>query len=138
MVKTDVDSLIAFVQERMRSCRAIGFPETEHKFAAIAALLRSHGELRETLSRVQRRVHDSAIGASPMFSVEHWKHNAGSEWPEQPDDDSYQAFENCMHPDCALARTALPAAPSRTEGRKKCDGDHAAPICGDAECWHRE
>ncbi len=72
----------------------------------------------ERLVSVQRREHQRAIGAHPMFSVEHWQHNAGQDWPQQPDDDSYQAFENCQHPDCAAARQASvpPVTPPDTVG----------------------
>lgn len=59
--------------------------------------------------RLQRKVHDDAIYAgavAAMFSKAAWEHNAGVDWPHEPDDDSYQAFENCIHPDCVLARSA--------------------------------
>lgn len=62
--------------------------------------------LRELAMRLQRKVHEDAVNANAMFSVEHWKHNAGPEWPHMPDDDSYLFFENCKHPDCVLVLAA--------------------------------
>jgi K+-sensing histidine kinase KdpD len=63
----------------------------------------SRETLRTALEPLARKEHDRAIRANALFSVEHWKHNAGPDWPEKPDDDSFAAFENCKHPLCALA-----------------------------------
>lgn len=63
--------------------------------------------LVELAERLQREKHWQAVYAhatAAMFSKAAWEHNAGPEWPHQPDDDSWQAFENCIHPDCKLAR----------------------------------
>lgn len=57
--------------------------------------------------RLQREKHDQARGAHPMFSVDHWRHNAGKDWPHEPDDGSWELFENCEHPDCKLARSLV-------------------------------
>jgi hypothetical protein len=64
--------------------------------------------LRAALEPIARREHERAVGASALFSVEHWKHNAGQEHPHEPDDDSFIAFENCKHPLCASVRSADP------------------------------
>ncbi len=64
--------------------------------------------LRALVVKLQRRVHDEAVAAAPLFSLAHWEHHADPDWPEQPDDDSYLAFENCVHPDCKIARGCLP------------------------------
>jgi len=75
--------------------------------------------LTRLASDLQRRQHDEAVAASPLFSVLHWKHNAGPDWPEHPDDDSYVAFENCVYPDCKLVRdieVALTSSPDPTPG----------------------
>ena len=66
------------------------------------------GRLLELAQRLQRQVHEQAVHSNAMFSSEHWKHNAGPDWPEQPDDNSYSDFENCVHPDCVLVRSATP------------------------------
>lgn len=47
--------------------------------------------------------HERALNASPLFSTEHWKHNAGHDWPDA-DDGTYLLFENCVHPMCRWAR----------------------------------
>ena len=64
--------------------------------------------LRAAVEPIARREHERAVGANALFSVEHWKHNAGPEHPHEPDDDSYIAFENCKHPLCASVRSADP------------------------------
>lgn len=56
------------------------------------------------LIELARWQHERAVGASPLFSAQHWKHNAGPDWPETPDDDSYIDFTNCVHPACVAAR----------------------------------
>ena len=61
--------------------------------------------LQELTVRLQKQVHNHAICASPLFSVEHWKHHGPDDWPTEPDDDSWLEFENCVNPDCILART---------------------------------
>jgi hypothetical protein len=79
----------------------------------VAALPRvPEPNLLELVTRLQREQHERAVASSPMFSVEHWKHNAGPDWPEKPDDDSYLFFENCQHPDCTLVRTAHAVEPT--------------------------
>ena len=75
------------------------------------------------LQKLQRAQHERALCSSPMFSVEHWKHHAGPEWPELPDDDSYLAFENCKHPDCILALLAV----ERGTAAEKDETDTARP-----------
>jgi hypothetical protein len=62
-------------------------------------------KIAEVLRPFAENEHYRAVGALPLFSKDHWEHNAGSEWPEKPDDDSYQAFENCQHPLCVAARS---------------------------------
>lgn len=57
------------------------------------------------LRAAARHEHERAVGANAMFSVEHWKHNAGQDHPHEPDDDSFIAFENCRHPLCASVRS---------------------------------
>lgn len=74
----------------------------DHLRAEIAA---GSGIPEEVLALI-RLQHYSALGASPLFSVQHWQHNAGPAWPHEPDDDSYIAFENCQHPACKWAREA--------------------------------
>lgn len=64
--------------------------------------------LRQYVQRLQRKVHEQAVASHPMFSTEHWRHNAGNDWPDV-DDASYEAFENCQHEDCVNARVRLPA-----------------------------
>lgn len=71
--------------------------------------------LLEMSARLQRHVHERARASNPLFSVEHWKHGAGDDWPHEPDDDSFNAFENCKHPDCALVRAAASALASKEE-----------------------
>jgi plasmid stabilization system protein ParE len=68
----------------------------------------------ELAQRLQKEVHERAIASSPMFSKAHWEHHAGEDWPQEPDDDSYLFFENCVHPDCVLVRSgdAIQAAPA--------------------------
>jgi hypothetical protein len=66
--------------------------------------------------RHQEREHDHALASHPMFSRAHWEHHAGADWPEEPDDDSYTAFQNCIHPDCVLVREAAEALSSPREG----------------------
>ena len=62
--------------------------------------------LLDLAAKLQREKHEAAVVAHPLFSKAHWEHNAGRDWPEQPDDDSYLAFENCADPDCVLVRSA--------------------------------
>jgi hypothetical protein len=74
--------------------------------------------LRALAGRLQRRVHEEAVHASPMFSRAHWEHNAGADWPHEPDDGSYTLFENCIHPDCRLVLEALvPPVEATQDGR---------------------
>lgn len=63
------------------------------------------------LENLQRREHNRVIynfRTSPMFSVEHWTHNAGPNWHHE-DDDSYTDFDNCLDPGCVLARQLMGA-----------------------------
>lgn len=61
--------------------------------------------LRALARKFQEEAHWNAVRANALFSVEHWKHNAGVDWPHEPDDDSWIAFENCQHPLCVLVRS---------------------------------
>lgn len=78
--------------------------------------------LRQRLEPVARREHYQAVGASALFSVEHWKHNAGPEWPHEPDDDSFTAFENCKHPLCAAVRPDDPVRIGAFDYTENADG----------------
>jgi hypothetical protein len=60
----------------------------------------------DQLLKFAEKVHYEAVGANALFSVEHWKHNAGIDWPDV-DDGSYEAFENCVHPDCKMVREGV-------------------------------
>ncbi len=64
------------------------------------------GEPLDQLVKFAAKVHYEAVGANALFSVEHWKHNAGIDWPDI-DDGSYEAFENCVHPDCKMVREGV-------------------------------
>lgn len=75
---------------------------------------RDGAALRVLASRLQQKEHERAIEGHPMFSVAYWEHHAGPDWPDA-DDDSYQAFENCVHPDCKLVREALLVTGDRRE-----------------------
>jgi hypothetical protein len=92
---------------------------TEHITALEAQNRALRGHLAVLLP-LARRNHEAAIGAHPLFSVDHWKHNAGIDWPQEPDDNSYEAFENCQHPICraALATPGIaPATPTEQPAR---------------------
>jgi hypothetical protein len=65
-------------------------------------------QITQLAYRLQEQEHERALASHPMFSKSHWEHNAGNDWPHDPDDGSYLFFENCVHPDCRLARLALP------------------------------
>ena len=80
------------------------------------------------LLRLQQAEHERALRAHPMFSSAHWQHNAGPDWPEQPDDDSYIAFENCKHPDCVTARQAALSSPPVVEAPQHADLDSRAAV----------
>jgi hypothetical protein len=62
-------------------------------------------QMRMAARSLAELAHWKAVGASPLFSVEHWSHNAGPDWPHEPDDDSYIAFENCQHLACRMVRS---------------------------------
>lgn len=90
------------------------------KHVADVALL--HAEQQEPMRALalwlQRKVHDDAIytcASAALFSGKSYEHNAGVDWPHEPDDDSYLLFENCQHPNCVLVRQAAPVA---SEGQK--------------------
>lgn len=61
-------------------------------------------EQAKSLAALVEDAHVSAVNKHPLFSSEHWEHNAGREWPHSPDDGSFEAFENCIHPACVAAR----------------------------------
>jgi hypothetical protein len=85
--------------------------------------------LRRLAARLQRRVHERAREANPLFSVDHWKHGAGYDWPHDPDDGSYEAFENCKHPDCVLVRDAASALALRHDWSLESPGVYRCSRC---------
>jgi hypothetical protein len=84
------------------------------------------------LARLQMQDHDRAVCANALFSAEHWKHNAGNDWPDV-DDGSFTAFENCVHPDCALVRTALLQAQESQPAQVAQPSNHPACVAGPAD-----
>jgi hypothetical protein len=84
------------------------------------------------LARLQMQDHDRAVCANALFSAEHWKHNAGNDWPDV-DDGSFTAFENCVHPDCALVRTALLQAQDSQPAQAVQPSNHPACVAGPAD-----
>jgi regulator of replication initiation timing len=83
---------------------------------SLTASEQSRETLRTALEPLARKEHDRAVHANALFSVEHWKHNAGPDWPHEPDDDSFAAFENCKHPLCALAASQPAGMTTKPDG----------------------
>lgn len=96
------------------------------------------------LATLAEAEHYRAVGANALFSVEHWQHNAGSEWADV-DDGSYTAFEHCAHPQCKAARSvlaALDASPPSLPTSKagvcgKCGGPHRFDTSVPSHQWNR-
>jgi hypothetical protein len=100
--------------ERERDAEA---DQSHERFLRLTSSEQSRETLRTALEPLARKEHDRAVHANALFSVEHWKHNAGPDWPHEPDDDSFAAFENCKHPICALAASQPAAMTTNKESK---------------------